>query len=186
LHVYQQLLTAYTEPARTYHNINHLQHCLTQLDANRGLARQAEEVEAALWFHDGVYVPGRADNEQLSGELARTALVGGGVGPSVIQRVVSMVFATRHVTSVEDGDTQLVCDIDLSILGSAPAEFEEFERQIRQEYSWVPADVYRSSRSAVLRGFLSRPSIYQTDTFRSRYEEPARRNLERLLASLGQ
>jgi predicted metal-dependent HD superfamily phosphohydrolase len=184
LQIYQQLLTAYSEPIRTYHNINHLQHCLIQLDANRGVARRPDEVEAALWFHDAVYVPGRADNEQLSGELARTALERGGAGQSVTQRVVSMVLATRHETVVEDRDAQLVCDIDLSILGGSPAEFQEFERQIRQEYSWVPAALYANSRSEVLRGFLSRPSIYQTDAYRSRHEERARQNLERLLAAL--
>ena len=37
--VFDQLAAAYNEPARTYHNIEHLRHCLTELHGNRALAR---------------------------------------------------------------------------------------------------------------------------------------------------
>jgi len=63
-------------------------------------------------------------------------------------------------------------------------EFDQFEYAIRQEYRWVPDVLYRRSRSAVLRGFLLRASIYQTTEFRTRYEARARENLERQLAAL--
>jgi predicted metal-dependent HD superfamily phosphohydrolase len=83
-----------------------------------------------------------------------------------------------------DPDTQLLCDVDLSILGRAPDVFDDFERRIREEYDWVPEPVYRTSRSEILSGFLQRHFIYQTDFFRERYEATARANLERLLGRL--
>jgi predicted metal-dependent HD superfamily phosphohydrolase len=182
--IFHQLLSTYSASSRAYHNAAHIQHCLTELDGSRGLAQRPDEIEAALWFHDAVYVPGRSDNEHRSGELAHTALSEAGVNLDAVQRVVAMVLATRHEAPVDDLDTQLVCDIDLSILGSAPAQFDEFERQIRQEYLRVPSPLYRRSRAAVLRRFLLRPSIYQTAAFRARYETAARENLERLLVAL--
>jgi predicted metal-dependent HD superfamily phosphohydrolase len=48
----------------------------------------------------------------------------------------------------------------------------------------VPEDTYRSSRAAVLAGFLRRSSIYQVKEFVNRYEARARQNLEHALAAL--
>ena len=73
---------------------------------------------------------------------------------------------------------------DLAILGSAPARFDEYERQIRQEYSWVDEAVFRSVRGKILQEFLARPSIYSTMGFRDRLENSARENLNRSIAAL--
>lgn len=182
--IFQQLAAEYGAPGRTYHNAEHLNHCLTELDQNRELAGRPNEVEAALWFHDAIYVPERPDNETRSAHWAQDALSQGGVPPEICRRVADLVLATRHTTPAEDPDARLICDIDLSILGSPPAQFEEFERRIREEYRRVPDLVYRRSRSEVFRQFLRRPSIYQTPGFIQRYEAPARRNLEGLLSAL--
>jgi predicted metal-dependent HD superfamily phosphohydrolase len=178
------LAAAYAEPARAYHNANHIQDCLTELDRTRAQADQPDEVEAALWFHDAIYVPGASDNEDRSARLAHAVLSTAGVPPARAQRIAEFILATRHVTIPEDRDARYLCDIDLSILGRTPAEFEEYERQIRSEYGWVPEPAYRGGRSELLAGFLRRQSIFQTQTFRRRYEAQARRNLERKLAEL--
>jgi predicted metal-dependent HD superfamily phosphohydrolase len=94
------------------------------------------------------------------------------------------VLETRHGTTPHEADAALLCDIDLSILGRSPKVFDQFERQIRQEYAVVPEPIYRTGRSDILRRFLSRPTIYQTAWFRQRYENRARANLERLLTTL--
>ena len=181
---FQQLAAAYGEPDRTYHNTAHVQHCLAELDRARSLARRPDEVEAALWFHDAVYVSWRSDNERRSAALAEAALRTGGVDSSACHRITELILATKHVALEAELDAQLICDVDLAILGAPAPEFEQFEHAIRQEYRWVPDVLYRRSRSAVLRGLLLRESIYQTADFRTHYEEPARQNLERLLASL--
>jgi predicted metal-dependent HD superfamily phosphohydrolase len=184
LSIFAHLAAAYTEPGRAYHTAEHIDDCLSQLDLSRDLARRPDEVEAALWFHDAVYLPGGPDNEDRSARLAQTALLACAVPLEVSRRVGELVLATRHLTIPRDSDAQLVCDIDLSILGREPEVFDEFERRIREEYAWVPEPIYRSSRSEVLTGFLRRRSIYQTENFRERYEQPARANLERILAEL--
>jgi len=74
-------------------------------------------------------------------------------------------------------------DIDLSILGKSQREFEEYEKNIREEYSWVPEEQFRAGRQVVLQRFLERDSIYSTDFFRKKYENQAIRNIENSLAS---
>lgn len=182
--IFAHLTAAYGEPGRAYHTAGHISDCLVQLDSVRQAAHRPDEVEAALWFHDAVYLPGGSDNEDRSAALAEASLLACEVPAQVARRIAQLVLATRHLTLSDDADTQLLCDIDLSILGREPAVFDEFERGIRQEYVWVPEPIYRTSRAEILSGFLRRRSIYQTDIFRTRYEAPARANLERLIRRL--
>ena len=184
--IFAHLAAAYAEPGRAYHTAEHIRDCLAQLDLSRNLAPHPDEVEAALWFHDAVYRPGASDNEDQSAELARTALSTGAVPREAADRTAALVLATRHAGVPSSPDEQLICDIDLSILGREPGIFDAFEQQIRREYAWVPEPMYRRERSAVLSGFLRRRSIYQTDQFRQRYEALARANLERLNQKLGE
>lgn len=183
--IFAHLTAAYGEPGRAYHTAGHIRDCLAQLDTARELARRPDEVEAALWFHDAVYLPGGSDNEDRSAALAEASLLACDVPPEVAQRIAQLVLATRHLTLSDDPDTQLLCDIDLSILGREPAVFDQFERRIRREYDWVPEPIYRTSRTEILAGFLRRRFIYQTRVFRDRYETQARANLERVIEKLG-
>ena len=82
------------------------------------------------------------------------------------------------------GDQLLIVDIDLSILGRAPDVYDRYEVAIGEEYKWVPKVTYRRERRAVLRSFLERDSIFQTDRFRERFEVPARENLQRAIDQL--
>jgi predicted metal-dependent HD superfamily phosphohydrolase len=185
LRVFADLVAAYAEPARAYHTAEHIRDCLAQFDLSRSTALQADEVEAAIWFHDAVYRPGSGYNEELSAEAARSALGQAGVPPEVTDRIAGLVLTTRHLTIPSEPDAAFLCDIDLSIFGRAPEAFDEYERRIRREYSWVPESVYRSARGEILEGFLRRRFVYQTGYFRDRYEAQARANLARALKELG-
>jgi predicted metal-dependent HD superfamily phosphohydrolase len=182
--VFTRLTAAYAEPTRAYHTASHIADCLALLDASRVAAANPDELEAAIWFHDAVYVAARSDNEERSAELARATLHEARVRSEVADRVGALVLQTRHGTTPSGPDAALLCDIDLSILGRSPEAFDLFERRIRQEYAMVPEAIYRRGRSDVLRGFLNRASIYQTQWFRERFESEARANLERVLTTL--
>jgi predicted metal-dependent HD superfamily phosphohydrolase len=95
------------------------------------------------------------------------------------------VLVTKHDGVPSGADASLLVDIDLGILGAAPARFDEYETQVRFEYSWVPEDGFRSGRIRVLRSFLERPNIYATPRVRAEREARARENLTRSIAQLG-
>lgn len=172
------------ETHRAYHTLQHLGECLDGLERARDAAERPEEIELALWFHDAIYDPRAPDNERRSAELATAMLTDAGLEPDTIDRVTAMILATTHARIADDPDTRLCCDIDLAILGASPARFEEYERQVRQEYDWVPAVLYRQRRSAILAALLARPHLYATTVLRERLEETARTNLARSLAQL--
>jgi predicted metal-dependent HD superfamily phosphohydrolase len=185
LSILSALEVSYAEPARAYHTAEHIRDCLAQFDPSRHTALRPDEVEAGIWFHDAVYLPGASDNEDRSADLARTTLAQAGAALEVTRRIAELVLTSQHLAIPEEPDAALLCDIDLSILGRTPEVFDEFERRIRQEYAWVPEPVYRGARAEILAGFLRRRSIFQTDFFRDRYEAPARANLTRILKELG-
>ena len=182
--LYNQLVAAYSEPHRHYHTLQHLRACLAHLDAAATLAQHPAEVELGLWFHDAVYDPRLGDNEERSAEWAWRSILAAGCDEEVAQRVQRLVLATKGHDASDDPDARLLLDIDLAILGAAPARFDEYEQQIRAEYAHVPDAQFRTGRAAVLSAFLERPRIYLTSAFHDALEHRARENLGRSLADL--
>ncbi len=178
------LLARWDEPQRRYHTLQHLGECLALFERARGAARRAGEVALALWFHDAVYELRRQDNEAESAAWAARALREAGAVPEVAARVEALVMATRHDAVPADADARLVVDVDLAILGAEPLRFDEYERQIRDEYGFVPELEFRARRAEILRRFLARPAIFSTPWFAERFEAPARVNLARAIAAL--
>jgi predicted metal-dependent HD superfamily phosphohydrolase len=141
----------------------------------------------ALWFHDAVYWPWSRRSEQRSADWARDSALALGLPAGFAQRVHALVMATAHLGAPhgdEGIDADWVVDIDLGILGQAPALYERYAHDVRREYFWVSGSRFRRGRAAVLRHFLAQPAIYRTPHFRNLLEAPARDNLQRELARL--
>jgi len=172
----------YSEPCRKYHNAHHISDCLKQFDQVSRLATYPDEVEIAIWFHDAIYDSKAKDNEERSAEWAVQALRTAEISEPAIKRINDMILITRHANEPMTVDEKLIIDIDLSILGRAPADFAKYDHQIREEYSWVPEEQYRTGRLAVLESFLRRNSIYFTEFFINHFEEQARLNLVEAVA----
>lgn len=183
--LHASLLTRYAEPQRHYHTLQHLRECLERLRDASHMAVRLHEVEVALWFHDAVYDVRAADNEQRSAHLAVEAVRAAGLTTEVAERIAALIMATRHDVVPHDTDAQLLVDVDLAILGADDARFDEYERQVREEYAWVPRFIFRRKRRGVLQGFLDRAHIYSTAHFRNELESAARANLTRSITALG-
>jgi predicted metal-dependent HD superfamily phosphohydrolase len=179
---YRRIRRAWRGMGRHYHTLSHLDACLREFDGVRALAVRPGEVELALWFHDAVYRSWRRDNEAQSAALAADLLRAAPI--ETVERIRQMILDTRHRDEELGGDTALVADVDLSILGQPPAVYDGFARAIRREYWWVPRQRYITGRGALLAGFLARSSIYQHDRFYGKYEKQARANIAAELARL--
>ena len=178
------LIRAWAEPHRRYHTLQHLRECLALLERDRALAEHPGELAIAVWFHDAVYDTSRHDNEAASADWARRVLVDAGASHAVAERVHALIMATCHDEAPATPDARLLVDIDLAILGAAPARFDEYERQIRDEYGFVPEARFREKRGEMLRGFLDRPALFSTPACAARFDAPARANLARAIAAL--
>ena len=181
---FDRLRRRYDEAHRAYHTREHLEHCLSLLAGVRGQCEHPDEVALALWFHDAIYEPLRSDNEAASADWLAAVARAAGVDETSTARMHALVMVTRHDAPVRRDDERILVDIDLAILGASPERFEIYEAQIRREYRWAPAPVYRAGRARILQVFLDRPAIYATAAFRQRFEHAARANIARSLARL--
>lgn len=175
--VFDALRAAYAEPRRAYHTAQHVDECLMHLDRVRAYAMRPAEIELALWFHDAIYDTHASHNEERSAEWASRELESVDAPAEIVDRIRALILVTRHDAIPSAPDEQLLVDADLSILGASRERFDEYEAQVRREYSWVPEFVFRRERGKILRAFLARPSIYSTPWFRDSLETRARANL---------
>jgi predicted metal-dependent HD superfamily phosphohydrolase len=179
--VYGELARHYSEPHRAYHTLEHIGECLLHLDSAGHLLSQPAEVELAVWFHDAVYDPHRGDNEERSAVLAVETLLTADGDKAMAERVGDLIRLTTHSRDQLVGDGAMICDIDLAIFGAEQQRFERYDADIRREYDWVAVQIYRQERGRLLASFLARPRIFQTSFFHDRFEDRARKNLERAI-----
>ena len=184
-----ELMNAWAEPHRHYHDQRHLRECLALWARWRGLSVRAGEVAIALWFHDAIYDPQANGNELNSAAWAARSLVRAGADSDTAQRIHDLVMATQHdaPAALESSpDAQLLVDIDLSILGSPAERFERYDQDVRKEYAWVPGFRYQEARAQVLQSFLDRPRLYRGEQAVALLEAQARINLAAALSRLAQ
>ena len=182
--VFEQLIARHAEPHRKYHTVRHLDECFEKWRELEAEASHPGEIELALWFHDAIYDVRAKDNEARSADWARTVARDAGIEAVAAERVHALILCTVHEAIPSGDDQRILVDVDLSILAAPAERFDEYERQIRAEYAWVPEDVFRTRRRDILAQFLARARIFSTKTFFGRYEARARENLERSIARL--
>ncbi|MDB5194723.1 MAG: N-methyl-D-aspartate receptor subunit [Parcubacteria group bacterium] len=182
--VFVRLLSQYSEPHRAYHDLEHIMNMLDELETVRVLANDFISLSLAIWFHDAVYDTHGKNNEVRSADMAVEEMLCMDGIVKVNENIPKLILDTRHAEAPQTPDGRLISDLDLAILGKSQEEFDEYEANIRKEYSWVSEDVFARERTKILQGFLDRSRIYQTDTFHERYGKQARRNLLRSIEKL--
>jgi predicted metal-dependent HD superfamily phosphohydrolase len=175
----------YSEDQRHYHTVDHLRYCFETLDVEMAKLVGTGAIELALWYHDIVYDPRASDNEAKSAQLAYSAVLSLGFTTGFALQISNLVLATSHKNVPGQREAKVLLDIDTAILGASVEVYDEFERNIRKEYSWVSEPDYKTGRTKVLRSFLDRPWIYSTPELRNGPREGmARTNLSRAIRAL--
>lgn len=189
-----ELMSAWSEPHRHYHDQRHLRECLALWERWQGHCERPGEVAVALWFHDAIYVPRGGSNELKSAAWAARSLTRAGATSDIVQRAYDLVMATQHGATQgmapaalgSSPDARMLVDIDLYILGSPAARFEGYELDVRKEYARVPGFRYQEARAQVLQSFLDRPRLYHSEAAQALLEGQARTNLAAALSRLAQ
>ena len=181
------LVAAYADPQRGYHDGRHLGEVLDRLDelADASTSYDAVAVQLAAWFHDAVY-DGERDAEERSAAWAEEALPGL-VPADVVREVARLVRMTEtHLPDDADANGCALSDADLGILAADPGRYEDYRAAVRQEYAHLPDEVFLPGRATVLRSLADKPHLFHTPFAREHWEQPARANLERELAELAE
>jgi len=146
-----------------------------ELEQVKSEVQNLDVLEFSIFYHDIVYKASRSDNEQQSAELFKKRL--SKTSFPFIQNCENQILATKkHLTS-SDHDTNILLDLDLSILGQSQELYTQYAADIREEYKVYPDFLYNKGRIKVLNHFLGLESIFKTEHFIATYERQARRNL---------
>ena len=180
--VRDDLLAAYADPGRGYHDILHLTEVLDRLDdiARAGVAFDATVAGLAAWFHDAVY-DGERDAEERSAVWAEEALA----DTPYAAEVARLVRLTEtHDPAAEDTAGQALCDADLAILASSPERYDAYVAGVRRDYAHLGDADFATGRTAVLNDLAGRDRLFHTTYGRETWEPAARANLARELVGL--
>ncbi|OBX21774.1 hypothetical protein BAA08_11430 [Bizionia sp. APA-3] len=182
LECWNEIEKAYCSKSRHYHNLNHIKNMLSELEKVSKYVRELDTLLFAIYYHDIIYKATKSDNEHQSAlkfqkRISNTTFTN-------IKECIAQIEATKTHKLATDSDTNILLDIDLSILGKSPETYCAYSNNIRKEYQIYPDLMYNKGRKKVLKNMLDADSIYKTDFFKQAFENQARTNLKRELESL--
>lgn len=176
----------YTSPSRYYHNLDHLEFLLVELNEVKSSLSDWDTLIFSIVYHDLIYNPLKSNNEERSAETASKRLHSIGFPDVKIQMCSEIILATKkHVMSPDD-NVNFFTDADLAILGKDLITYQKYTNAVRKEYSMYPDLLYRPGRRKVLSHFLGMEKIFKTKSFFDRYENQARINLQKELSWLAE
>ena len=174
---------------RAYHNWAHITYLMAEFHRMAPHWQNPEAVETAIYWHDAIYEPMSPTNEADSAALMRERLEGR-AEPAVIDDAFALILATASHETPSDmrrdlaEDCALFLDMDMSILGSDEAAFDNYDAAIREEFAEIPDAIYRPRRAEVLSGFLARERLFLTEIYQRSHDAQARQNLKRAISRL--
>lgn len=183
---FDQLLNAYGESERFYHNMEHISRMLEKIESFSADIEDMPVLKLAIWYHDVVYDPKATDNEEQSANLAESIMLDLGLEKDKVQKIKDYILATKdHNVSPEDAfDLVLLIDVDFETLGGSWEDFEKYRKAIRKEYSWLSDEKYIDGTRKFFNNMLARDRIYNTQVMYDKLEDQARANLNRALKEL--
>jgi predicted metal-dependent HD superfamily phosphohydrolase len=199
--VYANIISAYTEPHRAYHTLNHLEFMFDKLDNMLQIYMLSDDVDRkalylATWFHDFIYVTNFPENEEhpvneiASAEYAVNSLKKIGMcDERLLDTVYHLIIATKHHEPDESLPfdlllQQILLDADMAILGADSHIYKKYVSQIEFEWSHIPQEKFHQGRSLFLTGMLQKNGIFYTEYMKELYDTQAIQNIKQELSIL--
>lgn len=167
---------AYSQPDRTYHNIQHLNDMLRWIPQEEFEFKK--ELVQAVVFHDYVYEKFKPTGYNESQSLVRAALA---VLLNQTKMRYEIVVEAINATAYHDRDqlflsptTKLLLDLDLQSFAQPRDEFLKSSHNVLLEFDPKAGLLVREGNRKFLETLLKRKKLYYVKT---EWEEPARENL---------
>ena len=178
--IFAELDAYYREAHRFYHTGGHINDCLMRMDLAADSLGQSDAVELAVWFHDVIYQPGQADNEQRSADWF-AAKAAPHLPRELVREVAGYIMDTTHREPPHEAGGQFVVDVDLSGLGMDEKPFWRDGENIRKEAADLSDAEFARRQGGFLRMLLARERIFSTPFFYDLCETCARENIQAAL-----
>lgn len=183
---WDEVSKAYQESQRHYHTLHHLADLFRQADQVKHLVKNFGVVAMAIYYHDIIYQPGAADNEEKSAEASTRALRQLGWKERDIREVAAFIRSTKthqpDTSVLNQADLLLFLDMDLAILGADWDTYRNYASNVIKEFG--NNAMVKWGRKEFMQRFLTQLHIFQSDWFRRKFEAAARQNIAREINEL--
>lgn len=125
---FQKVITMYrTGDGRAYHNLLHVDRMITVVRKLIHLAKSPHTLQAAIFGHDIVYVPGSKTNEAESADVFGEMLRELQADEASIDETKRLIMITeKHRADEDDIDAKLIVGGDFEILGSPQPVYDKY------------------------------------------------------------
>lgn len=186
--VSENIIKTYNHPKRGYHGVKHILDMLESFEkfmtwSNQSiLIKDPDAFKFAILMHD--YVNGEPDEVEKSAMKAKKILYK--ISPNYdFSYIESLIMATDYSSPQKlNFEQKLMQDIDLEILGKPFEEYKKYSDAIREQYANYPDEIYKPARKKILKTFINKNSVYNTEYYKIKYETQARENIEQEIAFL--
>jgi len=136
----------WNDPRRAYHNMDHLDRMIKQLERNvHNFSRsEFEQLILAAFFHDAIYNPrDPKGNEDKSIQFFRRVYIGKNERFDLVDKAIE---CTKYRKRPSPFPLKVFWDADNAGFRDSWDSFLRYENAIRKEYSFVPLDEYKKAR----------------------------------------
>ena len=185
--IFNDFMDAYDTTDRGYHGLDHIESMLNDFNKvqKSGLTEQIKNPDAfkySVFMHD--FKNGTPNDVKESIDYALNSAKNLRTADSeYVKKLISATDYSHH-PEITSFDEALMQDLDLAVLGRNPEEYQKYSKAVRKEYGKFDDSVYNPERIKVLKGFLDKENIYNTEFFRDNFEKTARENIQSEIQSL--
>jgi pantetheine-phosphate adenylyltransferase len=148
------ILTMWNESHRSYHNLNHLNDLISQINENKSnfSEKEYEKLMLVAIFHDVVYDPSSQTNEEDSVKFLMECAVD--VNKDILD-VKQMILDTKTHNSTTNL-SESFNKYDMNIVERDFDQLLEWEKGISKEHSVYPKEQYKEGRLKFLESLLDK------------------------------
>jgi len=179
---WNEIETNYSSKSRHYHSLLHIEFMIRELNHVKNNIEKMDTILFSIYYHDIIYKSTKSNNENESALFFKKRIKN--TNFKDINTVFEQIEATKHHKLSTNNDTNILLDLDLSVLGQSNEIYKKYSTNIRKEYKIYPDFMYNKGRIKVLKHLLSLDSIYKTEYFLTKYEVSAQSNLKNELDAL--
>lgn len=154
---------------RSYHNLNHIERCLVELEKLNLNEIEEAQLVIAIWFHDIVYDTQRVDNEIQSACYFVTHVTNYSKRKSQVNaaEIVDLILATRYNENDNIRKFTYLCqkmrEIDLAGLLDPIESVLETDSLVREEFKNVMDTIWKINRRIFLERLASTEPFIMPD-----------------------
>ena len=149
------LLAMWNESHRHYHNLNHLNDLINQINENKSKysEKEYEKLIITALFHDCIYDTTKSDNEERSANFFESCCIN--KSNLDIQEIKQIIIDTKTHQS-NSRLSEAFNRFDMNIVERNFDELLEWEKGISLEYSSYDKDTYKSGRLKFLESVMDK------------------------------